>query len=244
VIHLLRVAPVKTPEWLAGAAGHGSIFNVPDGPAWPAVLSLVHRNLASFAPKERALLLGLIEDAVRNVSWWAPQLDGAEFVAGIAHWLLAGLDGYGAGEPRKRVLKALAKIPKADAARFEAVLCGSVKEGERRDRVADDFRELIFMGVDGMPAARDLLDVIVSVGADYLLASETDIRGDRYTRSSLDLGIYFGIKEGLRHDSDQASASRGPWIPLLRDHPRKALDFFIQVFNHSADWLVRASPPA
>ena len=34
VIHLLRVACVTTPLWLAGVAGHGSIFNVPDGPAW------------------------------------------------------------------------------------------------------------------------------------------------------------------------------------------------------------------
>lgn len=38
VIHLLRVACVTTPVWLAGAAGHGSIFNVPDGPAWATVL--------------------------------------------------------------------------------------------------------------------------------------------------------------------------------------------------------------
>ncbi len=84
-IHLLRVACVTTPAWLAGAAGHGSIFNVPDGPAWPTVLRLVQRNIDSFTPQERALLLGLIEDAVRNVSWWAPELEGAESVAGIAH---------------------------------------------------------------------------------------------------------------------------------------------------------------
>ena len=72
VIHLLRVACVTTPVWLAGATGHGSIFNVPDGPAWATVLRLAHRNIDSFTPQERPLLLGLIEDAVRNVSWWAP----------------------------------------------------------------------------------------------------------------------------------------------------------------------------
>src|SRR5262249_36361825 len=66
VIHLLRVACVKTPEWVPRQMEHGSILNVPDGPAWPTVLMLVHRNLVSFAPQERGLLLGLIEDAVRN----------------------------------------------------------------------------------------------------------------------------------------------------------------------------------
>jgi hypothetical protein len=250
VIHLLRVACVKTPEWLADVAEHGSILNVPDGPAWPTVLMLVHRNLASFTPQERGLLLGLIEDAVRNVSWWAPELEGAEYVAGIAHWLLDGLQGYGGEEPRKRVLKVMAKIPKADASRFEAVLRGHIKEGERRDRVADDLRELIYTGVDGMAAARDLPDVIVSVGADYLLASESEIRTEHgYSRSPLDLDLYFGIKKGLRHDSYPASAIRGPWMHLLRLHPHKALDFFIRVFNHSADWYAhprlhdRLEPP-
>ena len=172
VIHLLRVACVKTPDWLAGLVGQGSILNVPDGSAWPAVLRIVHRNLAAFADNDRALVLGLVEDAVRGVSWWAPDLEGAEDVAGIAHWLLDGLRGYGGDEPRKRVLKVIAKIPKADAARFEAALRGHVEEGKRRDLIAEDFQELIYAGIDGMAAARDLPDVVISVGADYLLASE------------------------------------------------------------------------
>ncbi len=237
VIHLLRVACVKTLDWLARLGGQGSILNVPDGSAWPAVLRLVCRNLAAFAADERALLLGLVEDAVRGVSWWEPDLEGAEDVTGIAHWLLDGLRGYGGDEPRKRVLKVIAKIPKADAAGFEAALRAHIEVGSRRDVVAEDFQELIYAGTDGMPAARDLPDVVISVGADYLLASEEDIDDERrYRRRPLDIDLYFGIKEGLRHDSFPASAVRGPWIHLLRYHPEKALDFFIKVFNHSADW--------
>lgn len=236
VIHLLRVACVTTPAWLAGTAGPGSIFNVPDGPSWAMVLRLVHSNIDSFTPQERPLLLGLIEDAVRNVSWWAPELDGAEFVAGIGHWLLPAFGNYSSQEPCKRVLKVIAKIPKADEARFAAILHGVEKEGQRRDRIADDFRQILFTGVEGMPVARDLPDLVVSVATDYLLASEDDLRRDRYSRSSLDLEVHFGIKEDLRSDFFPASALRGPWIHLLRYHPRKALDFFINVFNHSADW--------
>ena len=53
----------------------------------------------------------------------------------------------------------------------------------------------------------------------------------------------------MRHDSYPASAIRGPWMHLLRFHPRKALDFIIKVFNHSADWYAhprlhdRLEPP-
>lgn len=237
VIHLLRVACVKTPDWIAPLGGRGSILSVPDGSAWPAMLRLVYRNLAAFTADERALLLGLVEDAVRGVSWWEPDLEGAEDVTGIAHWLLDGLRGYGGDEPRKRALKVIAKTPKADAARFEAALRGHIEVGRYRDVVADDFQELIYAGIDGMPAARDLPDVVISVGADYLLASEEDVDQQRpYGRSPLDIGLYFGIKEGLRHDSFPASAVRGPWAHLLRYHWEKALDFYIKVFNHSADW--------
>jgi hypothetical protein len=142
VIHLLRVACVKSPEWLAGLQGPGlgSILNVPDGSAWAAVLRLVHRNLTSFTPQERGLLLGLIEDAVRGVSWSAPDIEAADSVAAVAHWLLDDLGAYGGEEPRKRVLEVIAKIPKADPVRFTDALRGQVEEGRRRDPVAEDLR--------------------------------------------------------------------------------------------------------
>jgi len=44
---------------------------------------------------------------------------------------------------------------------------------------------------------------------DHLLASEEDLRRDRYSRSPLDLRRISGIKEGRRHDFFPASASRG-----------------------------------
>ena len=210
-IHLLRVACVKTPDWIARLGGQGSILNVPDGSAWPAVLRLVCHNLAAFADDERALLLSLVEDAVRGVSWWEPDLEGAEDVAGIAYWLLDGLRGYGGDEPRKRVLKVIAKTPKADAARFETTLRGHIEEGRHRDVVGDDVRELIYAGMDGMPASRDLPDVVISVGADYLLATEEDVAdARRYGRNSLNIDLYFGLKERLRHDSFPAERSARP----------------------------------
>jgi hypothetical protein len=236
VIQLLRVSCVKAPDWLAGVLGVGSVLNVPDGVAWPAVLRLTHRNLDAFTWQDRGLLLGLVEDAVRNVSRWEPDLEGAEFVAGIAHWLLDGLRGYGGGEVRKRVLKVIAKVPNADTGRFEAVLRGRAGASERRDPAADDLREMIFLGIDGMAVARDLPDLVVSVGSEYLLASDDDIRRDRYMGSGLDIELHFGIRRSLHLHSYPASAIRGPWMSLLQHHPRTALDFFIRVFSHSVDW--------
>jgi hypothetical protein len=236
VIHLLRVACVTSPAWLADVRGHSSILSVPEGTVWATVLGLVHRNIGSFGPEDAALLLALIEDAVRGGSWWAPDIDGAEHVAGIAHWLLPRFDHYRGGDTRKRILKVIAKMPKADPARFEAVLRGQVGEGRRRDPVAEEFGDILLAGLDGTPAARDLPDLLISVALDTFLATEEYLRAEPYGGSSIDVDLYFGIKEHLRHDYFPASAFRGPWINLLTHHPRKGLEFLIQVFNHSAEW--------
>lgn len=236
VIHLLRVACVTSPSWLADVRGHSSILSVPEGVVWAAVVGLVHRNIARFGPEDAPLLLALIEDAVRGVSWWAPDIDGADHVAGIAHWLLPCFDYYRGGDKRKRVLKVIAKIPKADSARFEAVLRGQISEGRRRDPVAEEFRDILLGGLDGAPVARDLPDLLISVALDSFLATDEYLREEPYGRSSIDVDLYFGIKEHLHHDFFPASAFRGPWINLLTHHPRKGLDFLIQVFNHSVEW--------
>lgn len=236
VIHLLRVACVTSPEWLADVRGHSSILSVPEGTVWATAVRLVHRNIDSFGPEDAPLLLALIEDAVRGVSWWAPDIKGAEHVAGIAHWLLPRFDHYRGGDTRQRILKVIAKIPKADPARFEAVLRGQIEEGRRRDPVAEEFRDILLAGLDGAPAARELPDLLISVALDTFLATEEYLRAEPYGRSSIDVDLYFGIKEHLRHDFFPASAFRGPWINLLTHHPRKGLDFLIQVFNHSAEW--------
>lgn len=236
VIHLLRVACVTSPAWLADVRGHSSILSVPEGAVWATVVRLVHRNIGIFGLEDAPLLIALIEDAVRGVSWWAPDIEGAEHVAGIAHWLLPRLDHYRGGDTRQRILKVIAKIPKADPARFEAVLRGQIKEGHRRDPIAGAFRDILLAGLDGAPAARDLPDLLISVALDTFLATEEYLRAQPYGRSSIDVELDFGIKEHLSHGFFPASAFRGPWINLLTHHPRKGLDFLIQVFNHSAEW--------
>jgi hypothetical protein len=235
VIHLLRVACMTTPDWLEPTAAHGSLLNVPDGPAWACVLRLVQSNLSPFTADDPALLLGLIEDWSRGVSWRVPYPEGAESVAAISHWLLPNFDDYRSDDQRRRTLQVIAKIPNADRERFAALLQGS-HGGEERDRAAEDFRAIIFKGLEGMPAARDMPEVIVSAANDYLLCSEDDLRQEWGHASDLELEIIFGIKHGSSYGFFPASAYHGPFLSLLQHHPRQGLAFIIAIFNHSVDW--------
>jgi hypothetical protein len=247
VIHLLRVACVTTPAWLKGK---GALFNVPDGQAWAAVLRLVHTNLQQFGREDSLLLLGLIEDWARGVSAWAPYPEGAKLAAAIAYSLLPGFDNYSSGDERKRTLQVTAKIPNGDRERFERLLRGEHNNrNNRRNRLSAELQDIIFAGMEGIPAARDVPDVLVSVLRENVLCTESDLRGELGYPSSLELEIEFGLKPGLRHDYFPASAYRTPVLPLLRHHFRMGLDFLIQVFNHSAEWYAhprvkdRIEPP-
>lgn len=247
MIRLLRVACVTAPKWLPDGAGRGLLFNVPHGAAWASVLRIVQTHIGTFTENERPLLLGLIKDWASGVSWWDPYPDGSESVTSIAHWLLPDMNAYQSDDIRQQTLSMIAKIPKADATRFESLLRCNAEIG-RRDHASDTLRDIVFSGLEGMPAARDLPDVLVSTALEYLLCTESDLRRHPYYDSH-DLESSFGLRRRLAHKFFPASAWRGPWIHLLQYYPEKGLGLFIQVFNHSIDWYAhprvsnRLEPP-
>lgn len=235
IIHLLRVACVTTSTWLGTATFRPSQFNVPEGPAWACILRLIHSNLDLFGDGDRSLLLGLIEDWARGVTWQAPYPEGAESVAAIAHWLLGDWGEYGADDHRKRTFSVIAKIPNADRERFIVLLRGDPNK-QRRDGTTREFREIVLDGSEGMPAARDLPEVLIAAAKDHLLCTEAELHSEWFHDSIAGLETLFGIKPGREHGYFPASAYQGPFRALLQYHPREALVFIIDLFNHSADW--------
>lgn len=235
VMHLLRVACVTTPAWMPSSPAHASLFNAPDGPAWAYILQLVQTHLESFSANDLPLLLGFIEDWARGVSWQSPYPSGSEAAAAIAYWLLPQFDDYRAEGQEKRTLQLIAKIPKTNPQQFVDLLRGD-PNSERQESVVRESRSIIFNGMEGMPACRDLPDEIIAIAKDHLLCSEEELRDVRGYRSSHIIEPLFGIKETMHFDSFPPSAYRGPFLQLLRYHFRKGLNFIVHIFNHSADW--------
>jgi hypothetical protein len=237
VIHLVRLACLTTPEW---AQGHVGAFSLPNGTAWSALIGVVRRNWSKSEsePEKALLVLGLVEDWAKGVSLKEHYPEGAEDVAAITHELLDLFDGYSHEEELKRTIQILAKIPNADKKRYREILLTPRQIGRDRSRVAEELQEMLFSGpfYESMPTARDCSVALISSLRSHLICTEEDLRNELRWSSSLNTELYFGLRERVSHHYFPESAYRTPMLSILRQHPRKAIEFLIELFNHAANW--------
>lgn len=242
IIHLLRVACKKSPPWLSANEVLSSVFLLPHGPAWSAVLAVVHRHLLQLLPADIGLLLGLVDDWSRGVAWWSPLPAGASDAVAIAHALLSHLDYYNSEDDLKRVLVVIAKIPRADEASFLALIQRACTNN-REDHIAEVFADILLKEFNGSAACRDVPDAMIQLAeARFCLSSVDELRDDLYF-ADIDMEPRFGLRPHLDFDFCPPSAVRGPFFLLLQHHPQRAVDFIIRLLNHSTEWYARYPDP-
>lgn len=237
LIHLLRVGCVRTPDWFEGGLGLDFDIHVPDGKAWPCVLELVISRLSDFSASDTGLLLGLVEDAAKGVSWQTPYPPGCESIVAVAHWLLPHFDDYSNEQQLKRTLSVIAKLPKCEETKFRSMLAKNHKRtSEEHDRVSEKFRDMILSGMEGNAACRDLPEAVIDATRNCMFMTEQELQESRRFGFSMELEPGFGLKPHMRHDAFPASAYQGPFFFLLRHHFALGNKFVIELFNHSAKW--------
>lgn len=235
-IHLMRVACKSPPRWLQPGAQVPSQLLVPSGDAWPAVLELVLAGLDQLVPRHLPVLLGLIEDFARSIDWRVPEPKGFVQAARIAFGLLAHLDGYQMDDMRKRALQVIAKVPTGDANAFKELVSRAIAD-EERDHIADEVSEILLGGIEGWNACRHFPDEMIRLAKSKLLLREEELDDDDWRRgSSIDVEPCFGMQERMHLDSSPASANRGVFLPLMRYHPLRAVNFIVELLNHAGSW--------
>jgi hypothetical protein len=230
IVHLLRVGCVKLPAW-APAMVAASAFFQPEGAAWESILRLTQEHLQLFDGRDRQQLLSFVEDWAKGVSYQTSPPEGHAAAAAITLWLIPYCSDYDSEKLLKRALSVLAKIPASDPAGFERVLHG--RDDGRRDPAAKKLAELVFDGIEGYAAARDLPQLVISAAKDYFLIEEEDL-DDPY-HSPIDIDHFFGMNRS--HGSHlPPSAYRGPFRALLREHPKDGRDLVVELLNYAGNW--------
>lgn len=235
VIHLVRLACVATPAWVQGNVGG---FAVPRGPVWPALLSIVRRAWVTYDSEPSLLVLGFVEDWAKGISADEPYPPGFEDAAAIAYTLLESFDDYSHEKELKRTIRIVSKIPNSNPTRFQDLLSTPRQKGRDRSRIAEELQEILFCGAfyESLPTARDLSSALISGIRSNIVCTDEDLEEELEWPSSLDIELYFGLRRRVSHHYFPASAYRTPMMSLLREHPRPAIEFLLELFNHVADW--------
>ena len=235
VIHLVRLACVTTPAWARGNIGS---FSLPKGAVWPALLSAVRRGWNDFDSEGSLLVLGLVEDWARGVSLDEPYPPGADDAAVIAYALLEFFDDYSHEDELKRTIQIIAKVPKVNASRYEELLLAPRQKGRDRSHIAEELQEMLFCGpfYESLPTAKDLSSSLISGLRAHLVCADGDLQEELEWPGSMDIELYFGLRRRVAHHFFPASAYRTPMMSLLRENPRAAINFLIELFNHVAEW--------
>ena len=251
LIPLVRVACTKPAPKFPDMPGLPSVLLVPNGSAWHAILQVVAEGLDHLLPEHLEPVVGLIEDWARGLTEDDRLPNGSEAFATIAYRLLDYLGGYGARTSKKRVLKAIARLPEADEDQFLALM-EATTDSNRRDNLSDDLCEVVLNCSDGYYVCQRFPNNVADLfKSRYLLsrhATNRVVQIDPWSPISDDWDdsdeSRFGVRE--RVPLPEASALSGPFTPLLKTHPEIGVQLILDLTNHVGEWLTErftGSPP-
>lgn len=235
VIHLLRVACKEPMRGFADVPALSTHMLVPKGDGWPATLAIVGEALPALLPQKFEIILGLLEDWARQVSWDSPAPRGLEHAGTIAFALLRQTGGYGREETLKRVFGVIAKVPKANPDAF-LDLIARARARDRDDRTAWEFADFLLPGWESAFACRDFPAEVAALLLAQSCLSEQDVRTRHPMHYSPGIEPHFGIRDHTNLEFFPASAIRGPFLFLLRYHPHIGVDLILRLLNHAGRW--------
>ena len=242
LMHLVRVACTKPDPTFSDIPLPPSLQLVPDGSAWHAILEAVAEGLDHLLPDHLVSIVGLIEDWARGLNRDDLLPKGSEAFAAIAYGLLDYLGDYGARTSRKRVLKAITRLPEANENRFLAIM-EAATQNNRRDNLSDDFCEVVLNCSDGYYVCQRFPNKVADLFKSRYLLSMPEADRVEEIQPGIPIPAYrdysdesrFGVRECVPLLA--ASALSGPFTPLLKTHPVTGVQLILDLTNHVGEWL-------
>ena len=245
LIHLTRVACKGVPRWLNDVGTPPSVLLEPEGEAWQAVLEAVADGVELLLPAHTGAIAGMLEDWSIGANWESPLPDGAVAAGKIAFGLLEGLSDYWNDDLRKRVLKVIARVPRANEEGFNELIERTLDRATRNEPLQRDFAEILMYEVEGVPACRDFPDQMAQLTLSWCCLTDPDLeRVAGHYWGLPGISPEFGLPSYLEFEFFPASAVRGPFLPLLRHHPNVGVQLVLDLVNHAGRWYGERKWPA
>ena len=157
----------------------------------------------------------------------------------------SSLEDHRHDDLRKRVLKVIATVPRADEKAFIALVQRALDRVGRSDPLPQDFAEILLYGLDGMSACRNFPEQIAQLVMSWCCMTDADLERMRHPySSSLDIEHEFGLAGYLGHAYFPSSAIRGQFLAMLKSHPSIGVQLVLDLVNHAGSWYGGRKWPA
>ena len=243
---ILRIA-CQTPDQRIIPRGNDSkeiildtLFLKPSGRGWESLIGLLLENKELLSQVLTPHITALLNDWTSILHLDEPLPNPAREVGLLALHLLKNLkESYRDDGDRKKLLSTIIKTVSAIQEEFMELLKTDVliekKADKRQNRphYVDDFCRMFFSDIECVFLCKHIPETLIKLAHFEWFIQEPD--GDEpWYGSRIDVAECFGLHEH-KYNFFPASGAKGPFRNLLYYHPRKGLDFILNLLNTTAE---------
>lgn len=212
-----------------------TLFLQPYGKGWGALFCFIYEVRNDLGKSTFNHIVELINEWYGVITIYDDFPEESSIVGLLALWLLEDLkDAYRNEDRRKKILSVLLKVSPTIEAEFDQLMTQDVfisKVNSRRLSYVDQLTSLALVGIHVPMLCKFRPDFIIKLAMhEWLMEERKNDNLSRYER--IDVEESFGLDQ--EKDFFPASGAKGPFKYLLQYHPRKALDFIIELCNVTA----------
>ncbi|MFP3448478.1 hypothetical protein [Pseudomonas sp. SIMBA_067] len=211
------------------------LFLRPYGKGWSTLLNFTFAHRLSFDESHYPHIVEVLDSWSEGINIWSKFPPESEAVGELCLFMLESFENsYRRESLRSKLLKVLLKVVPAIPEQFNALVEKDVFVSRRRRERPRYVDELVSLALSGDMVAmlcRHRPDFIIRLAMHEWLSPEPEGE-DRIFRSMLGVADSYGLEDP--RGFFPASGARGPFKYLLQHHPRKGLDFILDLCRAGA----------
>lgn len=212
-----------------------SLFLKPFGKGWSTLLNFTFAHRVSFDESHYPHIVEMLDSWSEVITIWSKLPPESSDAGELCLFMLEHFENSFRRESlRSKLLKVLLKVVPAIPEQFNALVEKNVFVSTRRHgrpRYVDELVSLALSGDTVAMLCRHRPDFVIRLAMHEWLNPEPE-GGDRTFRSMISVADSYGLEDPCGFFP--ASGARGPFKYLLQHHPRKGLDFILDLCRASA----------
>lgn len=217
------------------------LFLKPYGKGWESLIIFFYKNKEQISQKLLPHVLEVLNDWSSLIHIEKDLPSPAREVGLLSLYLLDFIkDSYGNKPERKKLMSIIIKVVSVIPNEFNKILENDVyvtNEKGRRLSYVKELCEISLTGVETVFLAKHSPEMLIKLAFNEWIIKE-DIEKNKNQYFYRDKGVEesFGLEEyGSASNFFPPSGLKGPFFQLLRYHPRRGLDFIIELLNFTAE---------